>query len=141
MLDPTRMYIGSSNGFYGMQGVEELDDYYTSANYYEEWIRGTNSDMRGAINEQAPDTYKNYSPVIGKIWEQKKVPVISFEVGQFEILPDFKEIEQFQGVTLPNNIISVRDKVAKKGFSGAGNRAGWNAEFAFEAKAVFVCKK
>ena len=115
-LDSTRMYIGSSNGFYGMKGVEELDDYYTSANYYEEWIRGTNSDMRGAINEQAPDTCKNYSPVIRKIWEQKKVPVISFEVGQFEILPDFKEIEQFQGVTLPNNIISVRDKVTQKGF-------------------------
>ena len=43
------------------------------------------------------------------------VPVYGFEVGQYEVLPDFREIEEFTGVTRPDNYAMIRDRVRESG--------------------------
>ena len=42
-------------------------------------------------------------------------PVFSFEVGQFEVLPDFDELEDFKGITDPANLRWIRERVEKQG--------------------------
>lgn len=42
-------------------------------------------------------------------------PVFSFEVGQFEVLPDFDEIGDFKGATRAVNYELIRKKVIEEG--------------------------
>ena len=114
-MDPTRFYLSSSNGFYGVNGPMPEEDLYTSANYLEETIRATNSGMTGMLNKQEPNSTFSYSKVVEKIKQQKNIPVVSFEVGQYEILPDLKEIDSFCGVLLPNNLRAVEERVKEAG--------------------------
>ncbi len=44
-------------------------------------------------------------------------PVFSFEVGQFEVLPDFHELEAFQGISDPANLRLVQERVKAAGIS------------------------
>ena len=41
--------------------------------------------------------------------------MVSFEVGQYEILPDFREIKTFQGVTQPDNLIRAKERAEARG--------------------------
>ncbi len=44
-----------------------------------------------------------------------QVPVISHEIGQYEFMPDFDEIEQYRGVLQPENLKTFRERVKQKG--------------------------
>ena len=65
-------------------------------------------------------------------------PVFSFEVGQFEILPDFDELQDFQGVSDPANYRIIQEKVRQQGLepvwkryveaTGELSRIGYRAE-------------
>ena len=50
-----------------------------------------------------------------KIREQYKKPVFSFEVGQFEVLPDFDELDKFMGVSEPVNLELIKKRVEDRG--------------------------
>ncbi|MBQ8541557.1 MAG: hypothetical protein IJ435_08820 [Clostridia bacterium] len=113
--DKTRLYAIASNEFYGAHGAEEHSDFYTASNYYDHIMRGTNSGMQGHINNIYPNTKTDYSMVMAKIRERYKKPVFSFEVGQYEVLPDFKELDKFNSFLIADNIQHVKDKVEEKG--------------------------
>ena len=115
-IDTTRRYAIGSNNFYGAQGTDPYSDFYTSSNYYDAKIRGTSSPMTGHINECYPNARTDYSKGMEKLRKVYSGPVFSFEVGQYEVLPDFDEIEDFHGVTLPNNLIHIKQQVIKRGF-------------------------
>lgn len=115
--DPTRMYAIASNEFYGWHGTDDYSDFYTSSNYYNDMIRGTNAGMYGHINNSYPGTKTDYSMPMAKIRGKYKKPVFSFEVGQYEVLPDFTEIEKFEGVLSPDNLEYVKANVEKAGFA------------------------
>lgn len=115
-LDKTRLYAVGSNEFYGRRGADAHSDFYTSSNFFNDMIRGTSAGMHGHINNSYPNTKKDYSHSVEKLRESFKKPVFSFEVGQYEVLPDFKEIDEFTGVLIPDNLIYVKDKVKKAGF-------------------------
>ncbi|MFV0343145.1 MAG: family 43 glycosylhydrolase [Anaerocolumna sp.] len=114
-LDPTRMYANGSNNHYGAIGADGKSDFYTASSFYETTMRGTSSPMTGHINECYPNSKTNYNNVIEEIRREYLGPVFSFEVGQYEVLPNFDEIEAFQGVTLPNNLMNIKEEVIKKG--------------------------
>lgn len=115
-VDTTRMYANGSNVHYGALGTDSYSDFYTSSNYYDMKIRGTSSPMTGHINECYPNAKRNYDSVMEEIRKQYAGPVFSFEVGQYEILPDFDEIDDFAGVTIPSNFNSIKTKVMQRGF-------------------------
>lgn len=43
------------------------------------------------------------------------VPVVSHEIGQFCVYPDFREIEKYTGVLKPRNLEIFRERLAQKG--------------------------
>ncbi len=114
-LDDTRMYANGSNTFYGEHGCDEESDFYTSQSCHEVVIRGTFSGMRGYINENYPSADHDYNGAMEKIREQYKKPVFSFEVGQFEVLPDFDELDEFKGISEPVNLQIIKKRVEERG--------------------------
>lgn len=113
-LDPTRLYANSSNYHYGEEGEDEQSDFYTSSNYYKAMLRATNASLIGHLNETYPSACHNYEKTVDLICKKGK-PVFGFEVGQYQILPDFKEIETFQGVTRPINLEMVKQNAIEAG--------------------------
>ncbi len=115
-LDDTRLYAEGSNAFYGSQGAFADSDFYTSCGYYKKDLRGTNAGMSGYINNQYPSAKVNFDDTLVEIRKTYDKPVFSFEVGQFEVLPDFEELSEYKGVTKPDNIKSIYNDVKKAGF-------------------------
>ena len=112
-LDASRLYAGASNPFYGAHGADCSSDFYTSSNYGKEMLRGTSAGMEGAVNHLRPASDHDYVITLEHLRKEYAGPVFSFEVGQYEILPDFSEIRQFRGVTRPDNLRAIRESVRK----------------------------
>jgi len=121
-IDSTRLYASGSNNHYGAKGENPADDFYTSFCYREHDLRATSSPMIGWLNERYPDLRTNYTPAVAAIRSASDQPVISFEVGQYEILPDFEELRDFCGVTIPDNLKLIRSKVEATGLLPAWKR-------------------
>lgn len=133
-MDATRMYANGSNNHYGAIGTDANSDFYTASNFYDTTIRGTSSPMTGHINECYPNSKTNYDNAMEEIRKKYLGPVFSFEVGQYEVLPDFDEIKDFHGVTIPNNLINVKEEVIKQGlFSDWKKRVEATGELALLA--------
>lgn len=114
-VDATRLYAKGSNIFYGEEGCDKESDFYTSQSCHDVVIRGTFSGMRGYINEKYPSALTDYDAAMKRIRQEYAKPVFSFEVGQFEVLPDFRELEMFQGISEPANLRIIEDKVKERG--------------------------
>ena len=114
-LDSTRLYANGSNTFYGEEGCDPESDFYTSQSCKDVVIRGTFSGMRGYINENYPSADHTYDAAMAEIRKSYTKPVFSFEVGQFEVLPDFEELESFQGISDPVNLKLIRKRVEERG--------------------------
>jgi len=121
-LDGTRLYADASNPHYGWMGCEAENDFYTSTGYYEHKLRGTFANMDGYINQEYLGARADYEESIKKMRESCDKPVFSFEVGQFEILPDFEELEEFHGVTEPENLRLIRRRAWERGLEAVWKR-------------------
>ena len=116
-MDDTRLYAIGSNVFYGEKGCDENSDFYTSMMYKTDHLRATFDGMRGFLNNDYPNASHNFNASMAELRKAYKKPVFSFEVGQYEVLPDFDEIDDFKGVTIANNYKLIRDKVVTKGYA------------------------
>lgn len=138
--DPTRLYANASNAHYGNEGCDDQSDFYASQSYYNDRIRGTLAgnpetseeaaavdayekehgklakvNIKGYINNQYPNATTNFDETLNHIREQYKKPVFSFEVGQFEVLPDFDELDHFKGISDPANYRRIQRMVHENG--------------------------
>ncbi len=113
--DRTRLYAWGSNNFYGEKGCDKESDFYTSAAYLDAPLRL--SGVEGIYNTSYPGSSKDFREVMKDIRKEYAGPVISFEVGQYEVLPDMDELTEFRGVTRPDNLQIVKDKLEKLGVS------------------------
>jgi len=116
-LDSTRLYANGSNVHYGEIGCDKESDFYTSSNFYERELRGTFADMKGYINHSYPNAMTNFDETMEALRKTYAGPVFSFEVGQFEILPDFAELAEFQGISEPANLRLIRQRVKERGLT------------------------
>ena len=122
-LDPTRLYANSSNAHYGDRGIDPESDFFASQKYFGHDLRGTHAGggedgaLQGYINNRYPDAAQNYDASMAEIRKVYQKPVFSFEVGQFEVLPDFHELESFRGISDPANLRLVQERVKKAGIS------------------------
>ena len=114
-MDPTRLYANGSNAFYGEEGCDPESDFYTSQSCKDVVIRGTFSGMRGYLNENYPSADRTYDEAMAEIRKEYQNPVFSFEVGQFEVLPDFEELESFHGISDPVNLKLIKKRVEERG--------------------------
>ena len=115
--DPTRLYADASNGHYGENGCNEACDFYTASNFHQWKLRGTFANMEGYINRRYPDARANYDLAMEQLRKEYARPVFGFEVGQFEVLPDFDELEVFQGISDPANLRLIQERVAAGGLT------------------------
>ncbi len=113
--DPTRRYANGSNVHYGQLGCDGDSDFYTACNYYEYALRATFANMEGYLNRRYPSAAENYDQTMRILRQSYQGPVFGFEVGQYEVLPDFDELEDFRGVTDPANLRHIREQVEEKG--------------------------
>ena len=126
-MDNTRMYAIASNGYYGAKGCDAVSDFYTSQKYYEEELRGcfaAESDIPGEkghllgyINKHYPNSCTDYAKAMATLRRSYSKPVFSFEVGQYEILPDFDELAEFKGISEPANLRLIKEHVEQSGLT------------------------
>lgn len=55
------------------------------------------------------------------------VPVVSHEIGQFCVYPDFREIEKYTGVLKPRNLEIFQERLAQKGMLGQAQDFFYNS--------------
>lgn len=121
-LDPTRRYAEGSNPHYGARICGKENGFYTAQEYLGLPLRGTfscgenqGSWLKGYINNQYPSAHVNYDQAVERLHRDTPAPVFSFEVGQFQVLPELEEIQRFQGVTDPVNLRVVRERAEAQG--------------------------
>lgn len=125
-LDPTRRYAEGSNPHYGARAYGKENGFYTAQEYLGLPLRGTfscgenqGSWLKGYINNQYPSADVSYNQAVERLRQDTPVPVFSFEVGQFQVLPELEEIERFQGVTDPVNLRVVQERAKAQGLEQA----------------------
>jgi len=65
----------------------------------------------GILNTHTPSTIINYNYPV----EQINIPLISHEIGQYQIYPDYDEIKKYTGVLRASNLEVFRNRLTKAG--------------------------
>ena len=137
--DATRLYADGSNPFYGSRGPNPACDFYTSSDDRGRMLRATSAEFQGWLNRESANAVRDYSAEMAVLRQDSGLPVFSFEVGQYEVLPDFREIQDYRGITLPGNLMQAEKKMHAAGLESAWrdmvNATGENALQCYRAEA------
>lgn len=88
----------------------EVNDFLSTPNPR---IQAWGEEMKSIINAQPPSSEYNWSSRIAGFNQ----PVISHEIGQWCVYPDFKEIEKYDGVTRAKNFEIFRETLTENGMA------------------------
>ena len=110
-IDPRRLYAQGCNNMHWAPSFAEGDDFWVTCKTGKKLpLRGAffSADYpNGHINHRSPSTMVDYSKSI----ENVKAPVISHEIGSFEVTPDFREIPKFSGALKARNLEIFRQRL------------------------------
>ncbi len=98
--DPRRVYTSAA----GWPIIPESDFHSTPRPRGHQWGSG----LKSRFNANPPETVTDYSDFIQKY----DVPVVSHEIGQWCVYPNFKEIKKYTGVLRPLNFEIFRESLA-----------------------------
>jgi hypothetical protein len=101
--DPRRVYCSGA----GWPTIPESDYLSTATPRIQVWGMGLTS----IINAQPPQTRFDFRDTVG----QYDRPIVSHEIGQWCVYPDFREIEKYDGVLRAGNFEIFRDDLKAKG--------------------------
>lgn len=76
--------------------------------------------MGSYFNSERPNTVNDYSHTMKSPYD--KMPVITHELGQWEVYPDFGEIDKYTGVLAPRNMEIFRSILQQKGMADMAPR-------------------
>jgi hypothetical protein len=105
-LDPRHLWTSGS----GWPQVPENQFHVTPDPRVQAWGAGLNS----RLNAKPPETTTDYRDYIGR----RTVPVISHEIGQWCVYPNFDEISKYTGYLKPKNFEIFRDTLAAHHLGG-----------------------
>ena len=123
--DPRHLYAIGSNNFLWQPQLSASDDYWTTmmtgghyraGNFFPD-SRGLEVRASyavhtvGHINNLYPNTMTDYSRAIRGI----PVPVIGHEIGQFQVYPNFHEIQKYTGVVQARNFEIYKGRLKAAG--------------------------
>jgi hypothetical protein len=97
--DPRRVYTSAA----GWPIIPENDYHSTPAPRGHQW----GSSLKSRFNANLPETITDYSDFI----QNYDVPVVSHEIGQWCVYPNFKEIKKYTGVLKARNFEIFRDSL------------------------------
>ena len=132
--DETRLYANASNCHYGALGPDPQSDFFTTTDIPGHHLRATSAECRGWLNQIGPDFRTDYQAGAEIVTRNAGQPFFSFEVGQYEVLPDFDEISLYQGVTSPENLKHIQKKVR-----AAGMEADWKKQVEASGELSLLC--
>ena len=123
-IAPDKVYTFGSNYYLGYQGVKPGMDYFTTCRVGGEGWGGYGTHTRGSfsfadaadggmINHFYPNTQMNFLEGC----RLTTVPIISHETGQFQIYPDYDEIQKYTGTLYPYNLEVFRSRLEKAGMA------------------------
>ena len=114
-IDSRRLYAQGSNNVHWNPSLADGDDFWVTCK------TDKTLPVRGAffqgdypnphIEHRPPSTMMDYSASIAGI----PVPVISHELGEFQVSPDFREIPKYTGVTRARNLEIFRERLSEAG--------------------------
>ena len=99
--DPRHLYTGSS-GYPATPGSDYIDLYGPRAQHWKEGLKGR-------LNRAPYHTDFDYHEVVSK----HDQPVVSHEVGQWCVYPDFDQIAKYTGILKPYNYALFRESLRK----------------------------
>lgn len=110
-IDRRRLYAQGSNNMHWEPSFAEGDDFWVTCKTGKDLpVRGaffSANYPHGHIDHRPPSTMVDYSRSIKDV----AAPVISHEIGEFEVTPDFREIDKYTGVLKARNLEIFRQRL------------------------------
>jgi hypothetical protein len=114
-LDPRRLYAQGSNNVHWNPHLAEGDDFWVTCKTAADLpLRGSFSSLdfpNPHIECRPPSTMVDYSRSISGV----PVPLVSHEIAEFQVFPDFRDIPKFTGVTRGRNYEIARQRLEEAG--------------------------
>ena len=111
-LDPRHLYAQGTNNWF--PSVYPGDDYWASFQVRGKKIRASYATVDpplGHVQTGPPGTMKDYRAEIAGF----PVPVVSHEIGEYQVAPDFSEIAKYTGVVRAPNLEALRQRLEEHG--------------------------
>ena len=120
--DERHLYASGSNNYLGFNGKQADEDYFTTCRVGREEEKQFNTHTRasfsfadaydgGYLNHTYPNSMMNFSSA-NMLCD---VPIISHETGQFQVYPNYEEIQKYTGVLKPRNIEVFQKRLEEAG--------------------------
>lgn len=109
-LDARRLWASGS----GWPEIPENEFHILPQPRIQQW----QEELRSRINAKPPETTTDYRDFIGR----RSVPVISHEIGQWCVYPNFDEIKKYTGYLKPKNFEIFRDTLEANGMGALGKQ-------------------
>lgn len=103
--DPRRLYSAGA----GWPEVPENDFHIRSEPRIQHWGEG----LASRINQLPPETVSDYRDFIN----ERAAPIVSHEIGQWCVYPNFAEMPKYSGYLKPRNFEIFRDSLAAHGMA------------------------
>ena len=113
-LDSRHLYALGTNAFHWDIKHREGNDFWVIKGSREDThIRGASWDKACHIDFDPPSTTKTYTDSLWGV----PVPLLAHEMAQFEVYPDYTEIQKYTGVLKPRNLEVFKARLEKAGMS------------------------
>lgn len=119
--DQRRLYALGTNNHYWNPQTHPVEDFFVAMRHGEiapdnsTDLRGSfsfaDSDQGGIINCLPPSTSRNFSLANQKLGK----PAIGHETGQYQVYPNFDEIDKYRGVLRPLNFMVFKQRLEQAG--------------------------
>lgn len=127
-IESRHIYSYGSNDYLGFKGHLPGEDYYVTCRVGKDPDTSFVTHARGSfsfadaydggyINHTIPNSKMNFSSAVLRC----SVPIISHETGQFQIYPNYKEIEKYTGVLKPWNFEVFKSRLKAAGMADQAN--------------------
>lgn len=91
--------------------------YVDNADYFNTPIPRIGGAMNSILNSSVPRTDYDHQRLIGK-----EMPIVSHEIGQYCVYPDFKEIDKYTGFLKAKNFEIFRETLREAGMEDMGDK-------------------
>ena len=128
-LDNRHLYYFGANNYLGKRGPLEGEDFLVTCRLgmeglYEKHVRSSfsfvDAEQGGLLNNTRPNTVANYARAIADCPR----PVVGHETCQFQIYPDYQQLDKYSGVLYPCNLEIFRDRLKPNGLYSQASAFG-----------------
>ncbi len=111
-LDHRHLYAMGSGHFHWEPRQHPGDEFWVTRKTAPDLhLRGASYESSGYIDHQPPSTTQDWSASIRGV----PIPVISHEIAEFEVYPDYREIKKYTGVLKAKNLEIFRERLKQAG--------------------------